>query len=151
MLRHVENLRERRWRTRLAKHPALRSVPEEEAIKRLKLYTREERGAMQPWLSVATVLAYVCAFVFVDLLFFHTTAPGIMLGALASSVGLALVTGFANGRIRRRVREKIAADLAAGRAIECIECGYDLRGAEPERCPECGAPVGTVPGPRPTA
>ena len=41
---------------------------------------------------------------------------------------------FCRSVVRRRVREQLA---AKGVPI-CIECGYDLRGQDVPRCPECG-------------
>jgi uncharacterized paraquat-inducible protein A len=45
------------------------------------------------------------------------------------------------GRIRIQMRETIAEAFRGERLPFCMNCGYDLRAAAEERCPECGAAV----------
>ena len=59
----------------------------------------------------------------------------ILVGFVANSVMYASALWlllFAPGQLRRFIRRKRG---------HCIKCGYDLRGAEHEACPECGVSV----------
>lgn len=42
--------------------------------------------------------------------------------------------------VRRVVRRELRADLARRGLALCVNCGYDLRGQQELRCPECGTP-----------
>lgn len=39
---------------------------------------------------------------------------------------------------RRNVRRSLRRQLARNGVAICVPCGYDLRGADSDRCPECG-------------
>ena len=55
---------------------------------------------------------------------------------LGSTVGMLLLT-------RRRARRRMWGELAVAGMSICAGCGYDLRGAADERCPECGSTPAT--------
>jgi len=57
-----------------------------------------------------------------------------MVGVVAGVV-LPLTYNFA---FRRPLRTLIRKELLARRVPVCVKCGYDLRGQETSRCPECG-------------
>jgi hypothetical protein len=58
-------------------------------------------------------------------------------GALFTALALAALTAG----VTLAYRHAVASRLLAGR---CDECGYDLRARTGDRCPECGASLGTA-------
>ncbi len=59
------------------------------------------------------------------------------ISSLCAAVVMVTVDRLVSRRtIRRSIREQL---VRSGRPV-CMECGYDLRGQEEPRCPECGTP-----------
>jgi hypothetical protein len=73
-------------------------------------------------------------------------ALGVSIAALAVmplAAGIATgLYGYQLARVRGVMRRAIADGFRGKRMPFCFECGYDLRGLDAPRCPECGSPVG---------
>jgi hypothetical protein len=121
---------------RLHHYPELACFEPAEALKRLQVYEKEERDAIQPWLTFVWMLIGAFGIAWVCFMYFKVGNALI----IVAQVPLFTTQYFIYLRVRRRVRAKVAAELGDGRLWTCIECGYDLR-ASADRCPECGAPV----------
>ena len=71
-------------------------------------------------------------------------AFGVISVALAVTIGLTslVACGLAICVLVRRLTVPILRQCLIDHGIAvCIKCGYDLRGQEEPRCPECGSPV----------
>jgi hypothetical protein len=81
--------------------------------------------------TALTLLGVVVARVFpID----KTLRTGIIGGVVGGSVAGAVHVLF-----RRPIRKDLRTGLVARGIPICIPCGYDLRGQQTPRCPECGA------------
>ena len=120
--------------------PELARLPREAQFKVWQLRQRRSATAAERLtLTVATVVA-LFGILFVGMI------PGMPRWAMAGLacvyiVGLlAWVTGDRR-RYLHRMREALYAYCPGGRLPRCAMCDYDLRGADSDRCPECGTVV----------
>jgi hypothetical protein len=146
MLTWLRALRDWRRRQVLAQHAELGDVPFEAAWARYSACHREARRALDPWYWMVTVAYVVMPLMMLAAAVLSLTrrSPAspwllrmnILFVVIAPAWGI--LTFLLHRRLRRRIVERIAAERELGRLPACLHCGYDLRGAAGERCPECG-------------
>jgi hypothetical protein len=134
-------LTNRNLRRRIKKYPEFDGLPEDEAVGRLRFYIRTERNAMEPWYSLSFTLivgGLIGVLVLIQIGLSGVLDSRIVWGLQLMAMILPMLL---MSRVNRRLRRRIALEIAAGRILDCIECGYDLRHTEGNRCPECGADI----------
>lgn len=62
----------------------------------------------------------------------------------ATAVGAALASLLTLWLVRRRIARNMRAELLKRGKPTCLSCGYDLRGQQDPRCPECGTPFNPI-------
>ena len=127
------NDRSLRWA--IHRYPALKDLPEDQAVRRLRLYSSVGWPRVLKVLGILVMILPLLAYSFQG--FFQL----LIFLVLPLQLAIAVVAWKAAERIEARVNARIKADLEAGRVLECIDCGYELSGADAEYCPECGADV----------
>ncbi|HWL94257.1 MAG TPA: hypothetical protein VNT79_12060 [Phycisphaerae bacterium] len=65
-----------------------------------------------------------------------------IIGMSAAALGPLLGTWV----VRRRVQQRLRIELVKSGKRICLTCGYDLRGSDSPRCPECGNATGSPSG-----
>jgi len=71
-------------------------------------------------------------------------ASSLLIGFLGGVTGLTLALLWFQAqmlRVRSSIRRTIKDALGDERTPVCLDCGYDLRAVQADRCPECGAPT----------
>ena len=78
------------------------------------------------------------SYVVPHLTFIVRVLPGYLIAAIGGGIGgglgAAVILWFGRNKIHRFLRQQ----LLEMRIPVCMHCGYDLRGQEEARCPECG-------------
>ena len=106
----------------------------------LKAWQKQLMYTPRFWL---TVIGYTVAIGVTVALILVLLRPWLGLSSRSFAAIVASVTGVTGGVAipwlsRRRCRRFLRAELVSRGVPVCLPCGYDLRGQQEPRCPECG-------------
>ncbi|MFQ5495358.1 MAG: hypothetical protein ACE5EX_08240 [Phycisphaerae bacterium] len=90
------------------------------------------------WLWMACVVGVSAA---IPMIFRrYVPLPPAMVGGIGGGLGGGLAGGAMLWFCRSSVQRSLRGQLVELGTPVCLHCGYDLRGQEEPRCPECGRP-----------
>ena len=112
----------------------------EEAGRVLKAWKKQLMKTPRFWLALIAYTVGVGVTVTLILVYLRpwlglsSGAFGGVVGGVTGGTGAAALTWF----WRRRCRQFLRTELVSRGVPICLKCGYDLRGQDRPRCPECG-------------